>query len=121
MKMETKEQAIQRRKGTQLVTLKNGAEEVLALVTVTMASLDAISRQGKGVVVFELVELCRNPNHKPWGDTGDELKEWKLATCDIEGRWEVHDSIRNIVLSAAKGEGLDMEIGNPVKAKGGAE
>lgn len=98
---------------TPMVRLRNGQEEVASLVAVTMMSLDKLIEDGKVMVVYELVELCRDPNHKPWGQTGKELKSIGLASQGDSGEWHVHNSIRNVVLSAAIGEGLDMTIGNP--------
>ena len=98
------------------VKLKNGTEEARPMVAVTMFALNGLMEEGKVIVLYELVQLCRNRDHVPWGKTGEDLKALSL----IENRdgWHVHDSIRNIVLSAAKGEGLEMSIGNPVADKG---
>ena len=94
-------------------TLKNGTTETTALVAVTMMSVNRLMDEGKAVVVFELVEMCRDRHHEPWGDTGEELKSLGLVS-ESGGEWHIHESIRNIVLSAAIGEGLDMKIGNPL-------
>ena len=94
------------------VELKNGSREVSQLIAVTMASLNRLLRDGLAIVVYELVELCRDPKHKPWGQTGDDLKAVGLATCS-NGEWRVHNSIRNIVLSATSGEGLNIVVSDP--------
>lgn len=99
-----------REKTRETVPLKNGTHEMRALVVVTMASLDRlVTKEPMGL--YELVEVCRDLTHKPWGNTGVALKE--LALLDPAGR--VHESIRNIVLSATTGEGLDMTLGSPVE------
>ena len=97
-----------------VVTLKNGEKERKSLVNVTMMSLRTLMNEGKAMVVYELAELCRKPNHKPWGQTGEDLKKLQLAT-EQNGSWNVHDSIKNIILSAVEGEGLNMILGNPVQ------
>lgn len=99
---------------TKMVTLKNGTSEVASLVAVTMQSINKLTEDGFGVAVFELVTLCRDRNHVPFGNTGDKLKAFSLAS-ENDGKWTVHDSIRNIVLSAASGEGMNVEVGNPIQ------
>jgi len=98
---------------TKTVMLKNGTEACLPLVTVTMFSLNKLIEDGKIIVVHELVQLCRNHDHVPWGKTGEDLKA--LSLVENRDGWHVHDGIRDIVLSAANGEGLGMSIGNPVR------
>ena len=96
------------------VRLKNGIEEAKPLVAVVMLSLESLFKEGKGIVFYELVEICKDSNHKPWGTAiGEDLKNLSLAS-EVDGKWLVHDSIRNIVLSAAEGEGLDLRLVNPV-------
>lgn len=89
------------------VILKNGAEEVKALVMVTMMSL----RHLEPIAFYELVQKCKDDTHIFWGDTEEKLKSLALLECS--GR--PHDSIRNIVLSALAGEGLDMRLVSPIK------
>ena len=87
------------------VILKNGTEELEALVNVTMYSIGTLGP----VELYELVEICRQPGHKPWGDIGDSLKA--LGLLERDGR--PHESIKNIVLSAAVGEGMQLHLVNP--------
>lgn len=99
-------------KQMEVVTLKNRAEEVLPLVNVTMFGLRTLMAE-KPIVLYELVMLCRDRTHRLWGKTSDEL----LALGFIEKHndsVQVHDSIRNIVLSAVEGDGPEMTLGNPV-------
>ena len=116
-KGKTTEEVLAERRQQELedktVLLKNGTREVRQLVPVVMMSLNSLMEQGKGIAVYELVELCRNPEHKPWGNTGVELKSLKLVDETL-GEWSVHDSIRNIVLSAAVGEEMDLTLVNPI-------
>jgi|688.fasta_scaffold817402_3 hypothetical protein len=94
----------------QTVTLKNGAEEALPLVTVTMMSLRTLMEQNP-IVFYELVTKCRDSNHRFFGNTGDSLKQLGL----VQAGEHIHDSVRNIVLSAVKGDGFDMSLGSPFK------
>jgi len=89
------------------VILKNGAEEVKSLVSVTMLALKDLG----AIELYELVQVCRNRDHQMWGGTANVLKAFGLLETD----GQPHDSIRNIVLSAANGDGLDMRLGSPVK------
>ena len=92
----------------EIVTLKNGAEEPKPLVLATMVSLENLV-QTNPIVAYELVEVCKNPDHELFGNAGEILT--KLAL--IENGY-VHDSIRNIVLSAFEGEGFEMRLTFPV-------
>ncbi len=104
------------------VILKNGAEEAKPLVVVTMMVLNRLMDEGKAMVVYELVELCKNPEHQPFGRTGEDLEKLSLASKNqrpATNLYDVHGSTRNIVLSAVSGEGLDLCLVSPV-AEGGA-
>lgn len=91
--------------------LKNGAEEATPLVAVTMMALRELIKLP--IPFYELVMICRDRNHKLWSNTASILQERNLL--DETGR--VHDSIRNIVLSAVSGEGIDMVLGWPVEGE----
>lgn len=98
---------------TTTVKLKNGTEEHGPLVSITMISLRGLMEAGMGVGLYELAELCKDNNHKLFGSTGDTLAKLNLVGLG-GGKFTVHDSIRNIVLSAIEGEGLDMQLVNPI-------
>src|SRR3989338_5617614 len=87
-----------------LVKLKNGSEEAEPLVRVTMMSLQHLMGENP-IAFYELVELCKNRNHKMFGNTNEILERLSMVSNGF-----VHGSIRNIVLSAVKGEGLDMQL-----------
>jgi hypothetical protein len=97
-----------------IVKLKNGSEEVETAVKVVMLSLRKLIQEGQIVVVLEIVSLCRDDGHTPWGGTGDVLKRLSLAEQNMDGQWKVHQTTKNIVLSAAEGEGVDLKIGDPI-------
>jgi hypothetical protein len=94
---------------TETVLLKNGAEEVMPLVATVMLVLERLVEE-QPVVFYELVMVCRDPHHTPWGQTGGELKARELMSPD----GHIHNSIRNIVLSAVEGDGLGMQLVNPM-------
>lgn len=66
--------------------------------------------KSKPMAVYELNELCKDRNHKIFGTLGADLKE--LALLGADG--QPHGSIKNIVLSAISGEGLEMTLASPV-------
>ncbi len=101
------------------VKLKNGTEEARPLVGVTMMSIRGLMgdlEHGGPIALYELVEICKDRDHKPFGNTGDKLAALSLATpiANSDGRFQVHNSIKNIVLSAVEGEGMEMSVGDPV-------
>lgn len=93
-----------------LVKLKNESEEVLVLVNATMMSLTKLLETNP-MALYELVEVCRKPDHQIFGELDKVLRDFSLLQCDNKP----HSSIKNIVLSAIEGEGLDMCVVNPVK------
>ena len=92
-----------------IVTLKNGTQEAEPLVKVAMFSLSNLIEQDP-IAFYELVMLCRDRSHSLFGNTPDKLHSLSL----IEQSGQPHDSIRNVVLSAVSGDGLDMELHSPV-------
>lgn len=102
---------------TTTVKLTNGSEENAQQVNATMRSLRKLMNAGHGLRVYELRELCRNPNHELFGNAGGWLAKTHLIAY-YEGKGWVDASIRNIVLAAVVGEDADMRIVNPI-AKGG--
>jgi hypothetical protein len=91
------------------VKLKNGSEEVEALVKVTMISLGGLFEE-KPLVFYDLVMYCRDNSYEWFGHNQSICKELSLLLPD----GSVHDSIKNIVLSAAVGSDLDMRLVSPV-------
>lgn len=91
------------------VTLKNGQEEARPLVVATMMALRSLMAE-EPIVLYELVMKCRDRDHRFFGNTGERLQELALAQPD----GSIHGSIRNIVLSATSGEGLDLVLHSPV-------
>lgn len=96
------------------VELKNGSTEAKCLVATVVMTIERLMKENS-IALYEMAMLCRDSNHVPWGNSGEALKENKLAVCDSDGKWTVDPSIRNIVLSAVRGDGADMVVGSPVK------
>lgn len=116
---------------TETVILKNGAEEAKPLVTMTMMTLNRLMDEGKSSTVYELVQLCRNGDHalSRFDGIAERLERLNLASeiaaipfrgANKHGgcQWKVHDSVRNIVLSATEGEGAGIRLVNPVRGSG---
>jgi hypothetical protein len=53
---------------------------------------------------------CRDQKHQFFGKSGEDLKALSLVQND----GSIHESVRNIVLSAAKGDGLAMKFQSPI-------
>ena len=92
------------------VILKNGAEEQVHMVSHTMETLWYLAKE-RSMVLYELAMKCRDRNHKFFGTTGQTLV--KLGLVEADG--SIHDTVRNIVLSAIEGDGADLTIGSPLK------
>ena len=90
------------------IKLKNGAEEPEPLVVMTVYSLERLL-DSKPIAFYELTQFCRNPNHTLWGSTKPLLE-----TLGLVQDGQVHDSVRNVVLSAVVGDDLDMSLESPV-------
>ena len=92
------------------VKLRNGAEEFKPLVAVTMMSLKSVM-ESNPIAFYELACLARDRDHKLFGNTGEVLQARALVSA--EGT--MHDSIRNIVLSAVEGDMLEMTLRSPIE------
>ena len=91
-----------------VLVLKNGAEEPEELVIATWESL-ANLHESDPTAFYELVMKCRDENHRFCGNAAQPLRELRLLQED----GAIHDSIRNIVLSATEGNGLGMKLVSP--------
>ena len=89
--------------------LKNGAEEVKPLVAVTVMALERVL-EDRPFAFYDLVRKVRDSRHEIFAPSMEYLTKRGL----LEPNGSVHDSVRNIVLSAVTGEGFDLILGNPV-------
>ena len=78
-------------------------------VQTTMIALENLVNTNP-MSAYELVEVCKDANHKIFGNAGDILEDFGLVN---DG--QVHESIKNVVLSAFEGDGLDMCLIFPIK------
>ena len=94
------------------LTLKNGTVEARVVVTSTMMNLEALLTENP-IAFYELVQVCRNPEHRIFS----QVQVKSLEELGLLSSGKVHNSIKNVVLSAVEGNGLDMTLGNPVAPK----
>jgi len=110
-KISTKENKM---KQQATVELKNGAIEVRSIVVTVYFLLEDLLQTTRGAIAFhDLVSLCRDSKYH----LQDGQKEYLIESGLLQQNGTVHSSIKNIVLSAVLGEGLNMELVLPVKPK----
>lgn len=95
----------------QPVELKNGASEAEDVVGVAIMSIERLMRTNP-IAFYELVMKCRVPAHQFFGNTRQVLMDFALVSLN----GDVHDSLRNVVLSSVSGDGLNMKLGSPFKS-----
>ncbi len=87
--------------------LKNGSDEHEVAVKVVTRSMRGLFKSHP-IALFELVEIAKDPKHEPFGVTGEVLERLGLTN-----KGQMHTTIRNVVLSATAGSGMDLAIGDP--------
>jgi hypothetical protein len=97
----------------EMLLLNNGSTEPKPTVIATMMSLNGLWDKGiPGMcTVSDLYERCCNPKHPIADREFTVLKN--LALIQPDGR--IHDSIKNIVLSAITGQSINIKMGSPIK------
>ena len=93
-----------------LAKLRNNTEEVEALVAGTMLTLHSLLKE-QPVAFYELVMKCRDIGHSFFGNASEHLRSAGL----VDENGGIHDSIKNIVLSAIQGEGFGLYLVNPIR------
>jgi hypothetical protein len=96
-------------KGMEMILLKNGFKEPDKLVKVITLSLQSLMRD-LPIVFLDFVEFCQDSQCQIDKKKKEVLKKRGL----LEDNGAIHDSIKNIVLSSVKGEGMDMRLTNPI-------
>lgn len=98
----------------QMLALNNGSTEPQPAVVATFMSLSGLWKEGIGgmCAVIDLVDRCKNPQHRI--DQRSERKLKELALIEPDGR--IHQTVKNVALSAARGNGPDMTLVSPIKA-----
>lgn len=59
--------------------------------------------------------LARDHQHKLFGSTHEPLGSLGLVKRDGRGGWTMHDSLRNTILSAVSGEGMQLVLSSPIE------
>jgi hypothetical protein len=90
------------------VRLRNGAIEPTELIVVTTIALRALLNDDP-IGFYEVVQKARNPQHELFGSYGRKLAAQGL----VDERGAMHESIRNVILSSAEGEGFGLSLVHP--------
>lgn len=93
----------------EFVKLKNGSEEERTQVEAFMYTLRRLFKD-EPIAAYDLVLKARNPEHQIFEAARTKLKQWALLLPD----GEMHDTVRNIIVSAVTGDGLQMQLNNPI-------
>jgi hypothetical protein len=93
----------------ELVTLKNGSTEPKPAISATALAAKYLMKSDP-IAFYELVEICRNPNHTPFENTAEKLQSMAL----LGSNKLPHATVRNVIVSAVEGEKLAMVWTNPV-------
>lgn len=103
-----------------VIRLRNGADVPEPTVRPVMLSLELLM-QSDPVALLELVEACRNPQHVLFGKAGDRLAALSLIkSVTPDGRADIHDVTRAVVLCATEGDWDSLHLVSPV-ADGGEQ
>jgi hypothetical protein len=95
------------------VRLRNGDEVPEVLVRVTEISLIRLLER-EPIAFWELVLACRDRDHVLFGSAVAALHDLSLIErVDGQGRAQIHDCTRSIVLAATEGEGFGIGLRNP--------
>jgi hypothetical protein len=101
------------------VKLKNGSSETAISVQMAMIPLREIAEK-ETLLFYELVQLCRDPQHQMLKMYGSRLKErYGLVSEVFDGKYEVHASVRNVVLSAVTGDDSALAVVSPYEEQTG--
>lgn len=98
---------------SEILRLKNGSEVSEAVLVAALISLEKLLEEGvEGAISFyELTMVSRNPNHEL-----DETSQQKLIDRGLLQRdGTVHQVVRDVVINAVEGEGLEMHLTSPIE------
>ena len=90
------------------VTLRTGVEMPDALVRTVNLALSTLMNTNP-VALYEAVEIARDRNHVPFGNTGDVLREMHL----LESDGLMHGATRDVIRASAEGDGFDVRLVSP--------
>lgn len=98
----------------EMVRLKNGSEVPKATVITTMINLGNLRNSMPGILaLYDLTELCKNPDYDV-SFTKDTLLSLALVSQKSTEKITVHDDVKNILLSAVEGEGMNIDLCSPI-------
>ena len=97
--------------GMKMLTLKNGSEVAEPVVITTMMSLEALMNSNP-IAFYELVEKARDSRHQMFGNTRQVVEKTALMNGG-----SIHDTVKDVILSAVSGKDLEMSLGSPVDSK----
>jgi len=92
------------------VELTTGQREHAGLVAVVHMALSHAFATDP-LMAYDVVMRAREPNYKFFGSAEERAK--RAALVDDNG--VMHGSVRNIILAAVTGDGLDMQLRSPIK------
>lgn len=94
-----------------LMKLKNGSEEPAPLVAVTVLSLKKLFESDDMTDMLALYDLARGAKDRSYDMSFTSKRLRDLGLLDHAGR--MHDSIRNIAVSALTVEGDTVKLASP--------
>jgi hypothetical protein len=98
------------------VRLKNGGELEDSLVIVLMNTLRDLGRTIPGITArWDLVRVCRDHTFVITDNSSRELLVERnlVRAFDEDGQADVFDAVRDVVQSAAVGDGLNLKFQDP--------
>ena len=93
------------------IELKNGTTAPKALIATTTLALDDLLRTNM-LTVIELIEKAKNKNYKMFGNS-----ELVVKTTSLMEDGQIHESVKNIILSSFTGERFNLKRVFPLKEK----
>jgi hypothetical protein len=92
-----------------MVTLRDGTQIAEPALRAMMINLEDFS-QAEPIAFYELAELCRDPGHVLFGNTGGKL----AARGFLDGAGHIQTTVQHVLLSALRGEDGGLYLGSPV-------
>ena len=92
--------------------LKNGSDECVATIVVTQMIINSMFSEDYlyPMAFWDLARKCQDSNYKIF-----EVNQKVLIDVGLmDSNKNIHQSIKNIVLSSIEGSGLDIHLVNPI-------
>ena len=97
-----------------MVQLRNGSEVEEGNLRSAYMSLELLWST-EPLAASELARSARDPQHVTRKETGDRLVTLRLADRrNDDGTLVIHEETRNIILSTYAGDGLGLDMVNPI-------